>query len=125
MKYSNDQIDEMILKGFNEEDKRYLDKMEEPNIIELYLETYKGKRKWLTILLTTVTFIMIVLTFYVATLFFKATDTKELLLWGFVFVTGLIAVTAMKIWFWMQMNNIAILREIKKLELQVAMKINK
>jgi len=122
MKYSNEQIDEMILKALDEEDKKYFEGLEEPNLIELYLDTYRGKSKWITILLTITTFVLIVFTFYIGYQFYYATEIREMLVLGMIFLTGLITITALKIWFWMQMNNNAILREIKRLELQIAMK---
>lgn len=121
MKYTNDEIDEMIHKALDAEDKKYLEDMEQPNILELYIDTYRGKQKWLSVWVTIIMLIIIALTWYVAVQFFKTEGIREMLIFGFIFLTGLITITALKIWFWMQMNNVSILREIKRLELQIAM----
>ena len=108
MTYSNDQIDELITQALDEEDRKYYQDLEQPNIIELYVDIYRGTRKWLSILVTFIMIIIVVLTWYAAVMFFKADDLRTMLMWGFGFITGLITITALKIWFWMQMNNIAI-----------------
>ena len=125
MTYSNDQIDKLITQALDEEDKKYYQELEQPNILELHLHTYKGERKWLSIWVTFMMFIIIALTWYAAIMFFKVEEIRTMLIWGFSFITGIITITALKIWFWMQMNSIATLREIKRLELQIAMKKNK
>jgi hypothetical protein len=55
-----------------------------------------------------------------AVMFFTTTETRAMIGWatGFLFIT--IFIVAMKIWFWMQMEKYVVLRELKRLEAQVA-----
>jgi len=50
----------------------------------------------------------------------EATDMKAMLGWAGVAAFGLFFMGLLKAWFWMEMQKNAIVREIKRLELQVA-----
>jgi len=52
--------------------------------------------------------------------FFQAEGQKETLAWLGAFLFLALMIAFMKVWFWMQMQRFAILREIKRLELEVA-----
>ena len=49
-----------------------------------------------------------------------AADTQRAILWTTLALGAWISVGLIKIWFWLRMNHLNILREIKRLELQVA-----
>ena len=90
------------------------------SMTEMVFGTFRGTQKWLTFLS-----IFWGLVFMAGSIFgiiqvFKAQETRELILWGLGFVFCFSAVAMMKVWFWMQMNRNSILREIKRVELQVA-----
>ncbi|MDO9222586.1 MAG: hypothetical protein Q7U20_02625 [Caulobacter sp.] len=52
--------------------------------------------------------------------FYNAVDAHEMALWGGATVLAFIAIGLIKIWFFMEMNKNQIIREVKRLELQVA-----
>ncbi|MEZ6165546.1 MAG: DUF6768 family protein [Phycisphaerales bacterium] len=52
--------------------------------------------------------------------FFNSTETKALLAWGFAFTFCMTAVGMLKMWFWMEMQRIAVTREVKRVELLTA-----
>lgn len=84
---------------------------------QLLISTFQSRNRFITIMMMLVSFVFLGLSIWCATRFFGAEDTKELLTWGFGFIIGIFAVSFMKIWFWLEMQRIAITREVKKVEL--------
>ena len=120
MKEVRDNIDEIIKKALTEEESEYLEKMGEQSLMEEGLELFKGRRGWISIWIGFVIFTVFIGSIYCAVQFFAVTETKELMIWGGGFFFGMFMVTALKIWAWMQMDRNAIIRELKRLELQIA-----
>jgi hypothetical protein len=52
--------------------------------------------------------------------FFHADGTRTLIAWASGFLWSSLAVAMLKIWFWMEIQKNSVVREIKRLELQVA-----
>lgn len=46
-------------------------------------------------------------------------DVREMLLWFTGVFGGMLSVAMIKIWFWMRMNHLALLRELKRIELRL------
>ncbi|MEQ9165441.1 MAG: DUF6768 family protein [Fulvivirga sp.] len=120
MKNTNEQIDKIIYEALSKEEAEFYDQLGEQNIIDMTLGVFQGKNKNLYIL----TFIMAFLLFggvvYCGVQFYHAETVKEMLVYigiGFFCMTGVMGI---KMWHWMQMNNNVILREMKRLELQIA-----
>jgi Family of unknown function (DUF6768) len=57
--------------------------------------------------------------------FYAATEFKPLLMWSVGFVVCAMGVTALKIWFWMEMEKYSTLRELKRTELRLTLAIEK
>lgn len=87
---------------------------------QLLISTFQSRNRFITIMMMLVSFVFLGLSIWCAVRFFGAEDTKELLTWGFGFIIGIFAVSFMKIWFWLEMQRIAITREVKKVELLAA-----
>lgn len=87
---------------------------------QLLISTFQSRNSYITIMMMLVSFVFLGLSIWCAVRFFGAQDTKELLTWGFGFIIGIFAVSFMKIWFWLEMQRIAITREVKKVELLTA-----
>jgi hypothetical protein len=62
---------------------------------------------------------------YSAILFFEVEETNELIKWGAGGFMFLMMSAFMKLFSWMQMDKYAIIREMKRLELQMASIANK
>jgi len=58
--------------------------------------------------------------FYAAWMFLTVGETNEVIRWGGISWFLLTGVYLMKLWFWMQMETNRILREVKRVELQLA-----
>ena len=50
---------------------------------------------------------------------YAATEPRLMVFWLGVFLFAMIAVGLIKIWFWMRMNHLALLRELKRIELRL------
>ena len=51
--------------------------------------------------------------------FIRADDERVMLLWGAAMLLCFGAVATIKIWYWLEMNRLAITREVKHVELHV------
>ena len=94
---------------------------DEQNIFQMMLGVYRGKNRWLNVLAILYTFAFTALAVWSAVSFFDAETTRSQLAWGFGFTFCVLAVGNLKMWLWMQMDRNAVVREIKRLELQVAL----
>jgi hypothetical protein len=52
--------------------------------------------------------------------FFQAEATQAMIAWATGFLWFSLWVAMLKIWFWMEMQRLPIMREIKRLELKIA-----
>ena len=50
---------------------------------------------------------------------FQADDLKVVILWGTLVGWASLAVGLIKVWFWMRMNHLNVLRELKRIELRL------
>jgi len=117
----NRKIDDEIRQALSDEDAVEYDKFaDEQSLLAQALELWKGKNRWLNIGGMVVTFAFMVLAIVCAWKFYQAEDIKELLGWslglGFLFAV----IGMLKLWAWMEMEKNSTIREIKRLELQVA-----
>ena len=114
-------IDDLIRESLSQEEAKFYDELDEYSIIESFGSLYKGKNKWFTIFVTMVTFLFVGLMVYFGYGFFNAATTPEMLKWGAGMFACFATVSMLKIFNWMQMDKNVLLREIKRLELQVSL----
>lgn len=89
-------------------------------IDQLMLSTLKTRNWFITGVAFVYTFVFLGLAIWCAVRFFGTDVTKEQLAWGFGFTVCTLGVSMLKMWFWMEMQRIAITREVKKVELLTA-----
>ena len=92
----------------------------EPSIFETLFETFRGKHRWLVFLSIFWTVVFMALAVLSVIQFFRAEETRDLVMWAAASALFLSGVSMMKVWFWMELNKNAVTREIKRLELQIA-----
>jgi hypothetical protein len=120
MKNNMEDIDKLIKETLTEEESKFYDELEEQNVLQMVLGLFKGKNKWILIMMNVVTLIFFGLFIYCLVQFSSAEVTKDLLTWGLGGVVFLFGVSMLKVFAWMQMDKNALLREIKRLEIQVS-----
>ncbi len=120
MKTNMEDIDQLIKETLNEEEAKFYDDLEEQNLLQMVLGIFSGKNSWLVIVMSIVQVVFFGFFIYCAIQFFNVEDTNNLIRWGIFGTLSLMASSMLKIFSWMQMDKKAIIREIKRLELQVS-----
>ncbi|MBT8183776.1 MAG: hypothetical protein KJN76_02965 [Eudoraea sp.] len=125
MKKNNRNIDELIKETLSEEEAKFYDELEEQNIFGKMGEVYKGKFGWLAVIMNIITFIAFVLFIYCIIQFLNTQETNELIKWASAAFLCAIIMGMLKLFVWLQMDKNDILRELKRLELQLATLMSK
>lgn len=113
-------IDEEIARALSDEDIALTEQFDELGLFSYFKSLFRGKDAWVTILSIFFGVILQILFFYSAYKFFVVADINSKILWGggAWFLATMVAF--MKVWLWMRMESNRVIREIKRLELQVA-----
>ena len=120
MKTNMEDIDQLIKDTLSQDEAKFYDALEEQNIFQMVMGIFKGKNKWIMLMMNVMTFIFFGLFIYCIVQFFEVETTKELLKWGFGSIIFVLGVSILKVFAWMQMDKNALIREMKRLELQIA-----
>ena len=81
---------------------------------------FTGKNSWIMYVMNFMTLVFFVAFIFCVVNFFDTTETNELIKWTAGGMISLLAVSMLKMFAWLQMDKNALLREIKRLELQVS-----
>ncbi len=120
MKNKMEEIDQLIKESLSVDEAKFYDNLDEQNVFQMLGGVFQGKNKWIMLMMNFMTLVFLGLFIYCTIQFFETEDTNELIKWGiggFVFLLG---VSMLKIFAWMQMDKNALLREMKRLELQLS-----
>ncbi|WP_109301297.1 DUF6768 family protein [Aquimarina sp. AU474] len=120
MKNKMTEIDELIKETLTQEEAKFYDELDEQNLFEMIGGIFNTKHRWIIILMNIVMLIAFVFLVYSVVQFFNAETTNELIKWSTAGFVCMMFVSMIKIFSWMQMDKNALLREIKRLELQVS-----
>ncbi|MEQ9316753.1 MAG: DUF6768 family protein [Henriciella sp.] len=82
--------------------------------------TLTGPLKYWTAVVFVFTFVLFALSIWCGWNAFAADSVKETVLWAAFGIAGLNGIGLLKMWVFMRMNHLATLRELKRVELQVA-----
>ena len=119
MKNKMEEIDQLIKDTLSKEEAAFYDSLEEQNLFDMIVGLFKGKNAWFLITTNILIIVFLGLSVYCCIQFFNVESTEELMKWGFGSLMLLLSMCMLKIYAWMQMDKNAILREMKRLELQV------
>lgn len=120
MKNNTEEIDKLIKETLSKEEAKFYDELDEQNVLQMIFGLFQGKNKWIMFVMNFMTLVFFGLFVYCTVEFFNSTETNELLKWGIGGVVFIFGVSMLKIYAWMQMDKNALLREIKRLEIQVS-----
>jgi len=120
MNKEREKIDELIKETLNQDEAKFYDELEEHNLIGKLGEVFKGKMGWLAILMNVVHLVIFGVLIYCIFQFFGTNETNQLIKWASAGFLCIIVMGMLKLYIWMQMDKNDILREMKRLELQVA-----
>ena len=114
-------LDQAIRQALSAEDAEFLARFEkEAPLHEQVLGTFTGSWGALNIFGVLLTFAMFGAFVFCVWNLFETSDLRDTVLWSVGVLVTALAVAMLKIWFWMEMQKNQVLREVKRLELQVA-----
>lgn len=113
-------LDDFIREALGPGEGELWDDLGEPSLVELVSETFAGRRRFLNLLTWVLTLIFFLAGVYSVVQMLETQDTRTTVLWlgaaGFCAMT----VFAFKTWNWLEMVRISVMREVKRVELQLA-----
>lgn len=120
MKTNMEDIDQLIKDTLTQEEAKFYNELDEQNVFQMLGGLFKGKNKWIMFLMNFMILVFFVLFVYCTIQFFNMENTNDLIKWGIGGLICLMAVSMLKLFAWLQMDKNALLRELKRLELQVS-----
>jgi len=93
---------------------------EDPSVWSMIGTIFRGRNGWMGFLAFLYVFAFMGLAVWCGVSFFAAEALGAKLAWGLGCVVCLMFVGHLKLWMYMEMNKRALLREVKRMELQVA-----
>ena len=114
-------IDDKIRAALEEEDAELLaDYQGDAPLHEQLIDLYRGRLRWINVMATLGSFLLVILLLVCAYQFFHTQETRSMLAWATAFLTTFVWLALMKLWFWLEMNKNSVTREVKRVELQLA-----
>ena len=115
------ELDRKIQEALRDEDAELFETLGgEQSLYDMVADTFRGRHRWMVMLTMCWTLVFFVLAVLSAIRFFRVEDTREVLMWGGAFIFCMSAVAMLKLWYFMELNKNAVMREIKRVELQIA-----
>jgi hypothetical protein len=114
-------IEERIRKSLTTEDQEFLAQLDaDQSIYREVTAAFRGHMRWLNALAWLMGTALFVLAVFSGWRAVEQTEVRTTLLWSGCCGLALMGVALLKIWFWLELKANAIVREIKRVELQVA-----
>lgn len=113
-------LDQAIRNALSKEDAEFLARFEDETPIREALGTFSGKWGAMNVFAAVITFGVFGVFVYCAWNVFTVSDVRATVIWSAGALWAALAVAMLKMYFWMEMNKNVVLREVKRLELQVA-----
>ena len=120
MKTNMEDIDKLIKETLTQEEAKFYEQLDEQNVFEMLIGLFKGKNKWFMYLVNFITLLFFALFIYCTVQFFSTEVTNELIRWSVLGMFCMLVVGMLKIFAWMQMDKNALMREMKRLEIQIS-----
>ncbi|MHC4930748.1 MAG: DUF6768 family protein [Planctomycetota bacterium] len=80
--------------------------MEEPTLWKLVGEVFRGKKRLYATLVWIMALVFLAIAILAATRMCQAEEAKGVVLWATTFLSSLIILMAVKIWFWLEMAKV-------------------
>ncbi len=120
MSKDREKIDDLIKEALSKEEAKFYEELGEHSLLEKLGEVHKGKTGWLVSIMTVMHILVFVVFVFCTVRFFNTEVTNEIIKWACAGFLCMIFMGMMKLYIWMQMDKNDILRELKRMELQVA-----
>lgn len=114
-------LDRAIRQSLSAEDTELFDRLAaDQTLRRQVLSTFAGRLRWLNAAGWIGGFVLFAAACVFASRFLSAQDLEDMLRWGAASALAFAGVALVKVWFWMELQKNAIVREVKRLEVQVA-----
>ena len=120
MKNNKEEIDQIIKDSLTQEEAKFYEELEEQNLLNKIGGVFKGKVGWLVIIMNILSLVALGFFIYCTVEFLNTDNTNELIKWGAGAIYSVLFICMIKIYFWQAMHKNDMLREMKRLELQIA-----
>ncbi len=116
-------IDEQIKQALSEEvkDIKHNNDVIDANPFKQMKASFSGKMGWIYLLVMLFSTLFAVGMVYCGFQFYYAQETKELIGWGIGIIVLALFTQISKMWYWSEMGHNRVIREVKVLELQIAL----
>lgn len=125
MRKEFEEVDLLIKEALTKEEAKFYDALDEQNLLQMFGGIFEGKNKWIAIMMNIVNLIVLGLFVYCIVQFFNTEVTNELIKWAIAGMVCILTLSMLKLYMWMQMDKNCIIRELKRLELQVSVMSSK
>jgi hypothetical protein len=112
-------LERAIRQSLSAEDAELLERVE-PSLRQQVLATFEGRLRWLNVVGWLAGVALFGVGGLMAWRFVYAPTLEEMLRWGAAAALAFAGLALIKVWFWMELQKNAIMREVKRLEVQVA-----
>ena len=113
-------LDRQIEEALDAEDRAMFAELGEQGLLGQFESVLKGKMAWVSVASMIFGSILTFIFFYAAWKFFTIEGVEARLTWFAIGWYCAIMVAFMKVWFWMRMESNRVMREIKRVELQLS-----
>jgi hypothetical protein len=114
-------LDHAIRQSLSAEDAELLDRLSaDQPLHRQVLATFAGQLRWFNAGGWIAGFVLFGVAAYLAWRFARTQEIREMLRWGAASALAFAGVALVKVWFWLELEKNAIVREVKRLEVQVA-----
>jgi hypothetical protein len=114
-------LDRAIQQSLSAEDAALLDRLGADEAFHRQvLATFEGRLRWINVAGWIAGFALFGVACLLAWRFVQAEDVGDMLRWGAGAAPAFAGLALIKVWFWLELQKNAIVREVKRLEVQVA-----
>ena len=113
-------FEDRLLTSLNAEDEAFLKELEDDTgMFQQMGMTFSGPLRYWTAFAFVLSFAIFAISMWAGYNMLQAENLKLVVLWGALFGWASLGVGMIKIWFWMRMNHLNVLRELKRIELRL------
>lgn len=113
-------FDDRLAQGLSADDEAFLKDLENGDGIFTQLgATFSGPLKAVTAFGFILTFVMFGAAIWALYQVSQAETVKDMFLWFGLFIFGSLGVAMLKMWFWLRMNHLVVLKELKRIEFRL------
>ena len=113
-------FEDRLMTSLSADDEAFLKELEEDvGLFQQMGMTFSGPLRYWTAFAFVISFLIFALSLWAGYNMLQAESLKMVVLWGALFGWASLGVGLLKIWFWLRMNHLNVLRELKRIELRL------